>query len=255
MESKAQGPGNLLLYNNLLCAYSGNQRIMESNHENSGQVRFGGGREEKMTEAPSGKVVIPGEVTWRLQISLFCCHDLILHISIKISEHCQTSTLPLLHEVLLCHFFFSPLAAVLFWSVPVSQLFSCAMPPFSSSSLFVCSLRVCGFKYPSSIQLPVIFLILAHLAWIRGFKDPLDIQSNSFLSPGRFLNGRKEMPLKKSTMKNVMLFFLFLARDWSGYPDGHPETVFKCLPALPTMQKDPPESNQLFNVLLAGVGC
>lgn len=52
MESKAQGPGNLLLYNNLLCAYSGNQRIMESNHENSGQVRLGG---ENMTEEAVGR--------------------------------------------------------------------------------------------------------------------------------------------------------------------------------------------------------
>lgn len=55
MESKAQGPGNSLLCNNLLCAYSGNQRIMESNNENSGQVRFGGWGEEKMTEAPVGR--------------------------------------------------------------------------------------------------------------------------------------------------------------------------------------------------------
>lgn len=61
MESKAQGPGNSLLYNNLLCAYSGNQRIMESNHENSGQVRFGGGGEDD--RSTNGKVVIPGEVT------------------------------------------------------------------------------------------------------------------------------------------------------------------------------------------------
>lgn len=64
MESKAQGPGNLLLYNNLLCAYSGNQRIMESNHENSGQVRLGGGgRRGEDDRSTSGKVVIPGEVT------------------------------------------------------------------------------------------------------------------------------------------------------------------------------------------------
>lgn len=95
----------------------------------------------------------------------------------------------------------------------MSQLFSCAVPPFSSSFLFLCNLRVCVFKSPSSTQLPVIFLILAHLAWIKDFKDPLDIQSNSFISPGRLRNGRKEMSLKKSTMKNVMLLFLFLARD------------------------------------------
>lgn len=58
------------------------------------------------------------------------------------------------------------------------------------------------------------------------------------------------MSLKKSTMKNVMLLFLFLARDWCGCPDQHPETLFKCLSALPTMQKHPAESNQMFNVLL-----
>lgn len=69
------------------------------------------------------------------------------------------------------------------------------------------------FKSSSSIQLPVIFLILAHSAWIKDFKDPLHIQSNSFISPEHLLNGRKEMSLKKTTMKNVMLLFLFLARD------------------------------------------
>lgn len=74
----------------------------------------------------------------------------------------------------------------------MSQLFLCAMSPFSSSLLFFCSLRVGIFKSPSSIQLLVIFLILAHLAWIKDFKDPLDIQSNSFISPGHLLNGRKE---------------------------------------------------------------
>lgn len=108
---------------------------------------------------------------------------------------------------------FPPLVAVLFWSIPMSGLFYCAMPSFSSCLFIFFYLRICVFKSPSSIQLPVIFLILAHLGQIKGFKDPLDIQSDSFISPGHLLNGRKEMSLKKSTMKNVMLLFLFLARD------------------------------------------
>lgn len=64
------------------------------------------------------------------------------------------------------------------------------------------------FKSLSSIPPPVIFLIPTHLAWIKDFQDPLDIQINSFISPRHLLNGRKEMLLEKSTMKNVMLLFL-----------------------------------------------
>jgi len=93
----------------------------------------------------------------------------------------------------------------------VSHLCSCAMPPFSSSVFFF-NPRVCVFK-SSSIHPPVIFLILAHLAWTKDFKDSLDIQSNLFSSHAHLLNGRKEMSLKKSAMKKVMLLFLFLARD------------------------------------------
>lgn len=157
MKSKAQGPGNLLLYNNLLCAYSGNQRIMESNHENSGQVRLGGGEYDRRTR---GKVMIPGEVTWRLQISLFCCHGLILHISITISER-----LPNINSlftawgssVVFFFFFFSPLAVALFWTL----LFSFAMPPFSSSStIFLQSECLCLNLFP--LFLPLLFFSFLH---------------------------------------------------------------------------------------------
>lgn len=174
---------------------------VKSREFRSSKTCGGGGEDDRSS---TGKVVIPGEVTWCLQISLFCFHGLILHISIKISEHCQTTTLPLLHRLFVLVFI--PWAAVLIWSIPVSQLFTSTMPPLS---IFF-PIWEFVFKSPSSIQLPVIFLILAHLAWIKDFKDPVDTQSNSFISPRHLLNGRKEMSLKKSNMKNVMLLFLFL---------------------------------------------
>lgn len=264
MESKAQGPGNSLLYNNLLCAYSGNQRIMESNHENSGQVRFEG--EGECGSSTRGKVRIPGEVTWRLQISLL---SPALLSRFNFTHQYENFWALLNISSLYCTKFFcvvvlfSLLAVALFWTTLMPRLFSFTTPPFSISfTVFVLSESV--FRTPFSIPLLVIFFIPTHLTWIKGFEDPLDIQSHSFTSSGHLLSGRKEMSHFSSCFSLMTL--LFLAREWSGYPDWHPETVFKGLPALPTVQTDPAEFNQQHELhccrtlswwddLLLGNGC